>query len=222
VGVIVNDIKGRIERGDLSPGEQLPATRELAEQYQSTARSVHTAIAMLKATGHIRTEPGRGVYVANTRLTGVNRIDNNLNGQIEADTPRRTVEMPKRVRDLLNLEPGEECVLRSRRVRDQGRVVQYGFSWVHPRIAEVVPEIDTIGELIPSYQAVYQERSGQVLEQETMHMARLSTSEDMAMFDLDKVAAVSVGRNIYSDDEGVVGVGEVAYEPGSELPVRRA
>lgn len=218
VGAIVDDIKGRIRDGELSPGDQLPPTRELVEQYKSAPRSVHNAIALLKASGYVRTEPGRGVYVANARLTRANRIDNDLSGQVEADTPRRTTDIPEWVRKCLGLEAGEECVLRSRRVRDEGRVAQYGSSWVHPRVAEAVPEIDTVGELVPSYQAVYQERSGQTLERETRYVGRISTAEDMAMFEMDEVDVILLGRNIYSDEDGVVGVGEVAYEPGSSLP----
>jgi DNA-binding GntR family transcriptional regulator len=223
VGAIVDDIKRRIESGDLSPGDQLPPTRELAERYESAPRSVHHAVALLKASGHVTSAPGKGVYVADTRLKGVDRVDRYLTdlGQVEADTPRRTADAPAWVRELLDLEPGGECILRSRRVRDGDRVVQYGFSWVHPRVAAVVPEVDTTGALMPSYQAVYRDRSGQTVRQETVHTARFSTSEDMAVFGLTDPDAVPIGRNVYSDDAGVIGVGEVAYEPGSELPVHK-
>jgi GntR family transcriptional regulator len=222
VSAIVDDIKRRIESGDLSPGDQLPPTRELAERYESAPRSVHHAVALLKASGHVTSAPGKGVYVADTRLKGVDRVDGYLTDlrQVEADTPRRTTEAPAWVRVLLDLEPDEECVLRSRRVREDGRVVQYGFSWVHPRIAEVVPEVDTVGKLMPSYQAVYRDRSGLSVRQETVHTARIATEDDMTAFGLADPDAVPIGRNVYSDDMGVIGVGEVAYAPGSELPVR--
>lgn len=222
VDTIASDIKRRIESGDLAPGAQLPSTRELAEQYECIPRSVHHAIALLKASGHVVTAPGKGVYVADTRLKGVDRIDGYLTDlrQVEADTPRRTTDAPAWVRVLLDLEPDEECVLRSRRVREDGRVVQYGYSWVHPRIAEVVPEVDTVGKLMPSYQAVYRDRSGHNVRQETVHAARIATDDDMAAFGLAEPDAVPIGRNVYADDMGVIGVGEVVYAPGSELPVR--
>ncbi len=64
VAVIVDDVKHRIQNGDLSPGEQLPTTDKLTTHYETTARSVHSAIALLKASGHVVAHRGKGVFVA--------------------------------------------------------------------------------------------------------------------------------------------------------------
>jgi|SRR5690606_21927917 len=222
---LANYTRTLITRGGIDSGVKLPSIREVATAARVSPSTVDKAWAVLKQEGLLIGVKGVGVQVADVselRLRGVDRIDGYLTDlrQADADAPRRTTDMPAWTREALGLPEGGECVLRSRRIRRDGRVVQYGYSWVHSRVADVVPEIDTIGKLMPSYQAVYRDRTGEQVQQETMHAARVATDEDMAVFDLDDTAAIIVGRNVYTDSEGVIGVGEVAYEPGTELPVR--
>lgn len=61
---IMEDLRTRVDRGDLRPGDKLPSTRELAEQYDTGASTVRQAIALMLETGELRGHQGRGVYVA--------------------------------------------------------------------------------------------------------------------------------------------------------------
>ncbi len=57
------DIKGQIERGELSAGDQVPSVLGLQEIYgiaTATGQKVHRA---LRQDGLIRTEPGMGSFV---------------------------------------------------------------------------------------------------------------------------------------------------------------
>ena len=62
---IVADIRSKIHAGELRPGDRLPSTRELREQYGCSQVTVRTAILLLQTEGLLRGDQGVGVFVAN-------------------------------------------------------------------------------------------------------------------------------------------------------------
>lgn len=60
---IVDDIRGKIRTGVLRPGDRLPSIEDMKIQYDVSYGPVRTAMLELKATGWIRGEPGRAVFV---------------------------------------------------------------------------------------------------------------------------------------------------------------
>ena len=65
---IINDITEKIESGELAPGDQLPSTAELREQYGVSVTVVRGAINWLKAKGMVEGHSGLGVFV--TEVSG--------------------------------------------------------------------------------------------------------------------------------------------------------
>lgn len=61
---IANAIEADITAGRLKPGQKLPTTRELAEQYRHSPGTVRKAIDVLVAAGVLRGHQGVAVYVA--------------------------------------------------------------------------------------------------------------------------------------------------------------
>lgn len=61
---IVADIRSKIHAGELRPGDRLPSTRELREQYGCSQVTVRTAILLLQTEGLLRGDQGVGVFVA--------------------------------------------------------------------------------------------------------------------------------------------------------------
>lgn len=62
---IVHQLQALIEDGDLSPGDQLPTTRQLAVKLGINFNTVARAYRMLDQEGLISTQPGRGTFVLN-------------------------------------------------------------------------------------------------------------------------------------------------------------
>jgi GntR family transcriptional regulator len=61
---IADDLRRRIESGELEPGTQLPTELELRDQYDNASRNtVRDAIRFLTTRGLVVTQPGRGTFV---------------------------------------------------------------------------------------------------------------------------------------------------------------
>ena len=60
---IIQQLQGLVEDGTLSPGEQLPTTRQLAVKLGINFNTVARAYRLLDQEGLISTQPGRGTYV---------------------------------------------------------------------------------------------------------------------------------------------------------------
>jgi len=63
---IVSQIEALLERGELHPGDQLPAERALAEQFQVSRASVREALRSLELLGIVETHAGGGTFVRRT------------------------------------------------------------------------------------------------------------------------------------------------------------
>lgn len=60
-------LREAIESGDFSPGERLPAERDLAERYNASRTTVRLALSTLKSQGLIGSGQGQGTYVRKRR-----------------------------------------------------------------------------------------------------------------------------------------------------------
>lgn len=71
---VADDIRERIKRGDLRPGDSLQSTAHLAEAYGVAVATVRRALAALAAEHLIDTAPGVLATVAETRERKVEKI----------------------------------------------------------------------------------------------------------------------------------------------------
>ena len=62
------ELEGRIARGDLAPGEQLPTERELRDEFGVSRVTVRRALASLTDDGLVHAIQGRGTFVGSGRL----------------------------------------------------------------------------------------------------------------------------------------------------------
>ena len=60
---IVEQVRQRVARGDLQPGDQLPTVRQLAADLRVNFNTVARAYRMLDEAGLISTQQGRGTYI---------------------------------------------------------------------------------------------------------------------------------------------------------------
>lgn len=60
---IAEDLRQKIESGELGHGAQLPTELELREQYDASRNTVRDAIRLLTTRGLVETRPGQGTFV---------------------------------------------------------------------------------------------------------------------------------------------------------------
>ena len=82
---IVNDIRGKVERGELKPGEQIWTQQELAAKYGVSLITVKNALAYLVNEGILYTRVGRGTFVAEKQTRKINLSPNKTLGLVLRD-----------------------------------------------------------------------------------------------------------------------------------------
>ena len=61
--MIADDLRARIEAGEVAPGSQLPTEIELRDRYEASRNTVRDAIKWLITRGLVETRPGQGTFV---------------------------------------------------------------------------------------------------------------------------------------------------------------
>jgi GntR family transcriptional regulator, transcriptional repressor for pyruvate dehydrogenase complex len=68
---IVLQIEESVQKGDLKVGDQLPAERELAEQFGVSRTAVREAVKALREKGIVEAFPGRGTFITDGTSHGI-------------------------------------------------------------------------------------------------------------------------------------------------------
>jgi len=213
-------LKARIDLGTLEPGNKLPPTSALMKQFELSDNAVYRGIALLKAEGYVYSEQGKGVFVADRRklIAGEKRIQG-ITQTNETIHHKRSVRVQPPEWVAAHLGEGE-CVNRVRTVNRGDFILQASQSWVHLDVVEFVPEVDEPQACDPTWQALYQDRSGNAVRVSVKTVdARITTPEDREALGLDDDFAVLVMRSVYVTGNKVIGVGEGVYAPGHPLAI---
>lgn len=218
VARMVAYLRARIDLGTLKPGDRLPPTSALMEQFAISDNAVYRGVALLKAEGYLTSRQGAGVFVADRRplIAGDKRVQGiTQRGETIHHLSSARVQAPDWVAAYL----GEgECVHRVRTVNRGDEVVQASQSWVHTAVAGVVPEVDEPQACDPTWQALYQDRSGNPVRAASKEVhVRTTTPAEREAFGLDADREVMALRSVYVTGNTVIGVGEGVYAPGHPL-----
>jgi len=230
---IANYYRIRIIAGarGFEPGDEMPARREMAAIHSTTRNTVDKAVQILVAEGLIHLQGNQRATVAE-RASNVPSMDDrmaslratgNILGAGEDCTvlSAATLECPAAIASYLNVEAGDEVLLRQRVTRRNGRPLAYSDSYYPAFALEAAPELAEVANIKGGARelAVYNLGAEQedVLETFT---ARMATDREKRVLELtDKFAVVlQTLRVVFLDDGRVI---EVAVKAGEgTLPVR--
>jgi GntR family transcriptional regulator len=152
---IADDLRQRIESGDLAAGAKLPSERDLAGTYTTARNTAREAIAILASEGLVVAQHGKGVFVRAQQplmRLGANRYSRRLREETglspfrievmkQGRTPRaetRSVTRkpaPSDVADRLGLRPAAEVIWRENWYFADDEPVQYGITYIPLEIA---------------------------------------------------------------------------------------
>ena len=97
---IVQQIEESIDKGDLKEGDQLPAERDLAQQFGVSRTAVREAVKTLREKGLVEAYAGRGTFITNG---STNSIRNTLDRMIRNGPLEGTVHLAE-MREILEPE----------------------------------------------------------------------------------------------------------------------
>jgi DNA-binding GntR family transcriptional regulator len=126
-----NELAGRVNRGELRPGDRLPAERQLVDEYGVARSVVRQALAGLARDGLVAPTYPRGYHVLGPRILWLPRLrpltDEPWNLE-HVDTIR--AHATDRDATLLGIDPGDPVVLRPFELRghDPGEPWATGFT----------------------------------------------------------------------------------------------
>lgn len=144
---IADDLREQIRRGQLSPGDRLPAETATAAKHRTTVPTVRQAMAVLRAEGLIESRQGIGTFVRKTeklqrrsrnRYGEARGRDGLLNNRFRHDIVfAGTQRVPDYVAEALGIDRGRAAVVRRRHLfDDDGTLQEIGASYLPRSFAE--------------------------------------------------------------------------------------
>lgn len=148
---VADDLREAITRGTYPAGAALPSQPTLAREYGLNQTSISRAIALLEAEGLVRTEHGRGSYVADIpRVKRIRHVPPRgtgtgsafAEGVRKAGMSARTdlvqldaIDPPESIGALLDLPQGAQVLVRKRHMFADDRPVQVAASYIPMDVA---------------------------------------------------------------------------------------
>jgi GntR family transcriptional regulator len=225
---IAAEIRARIDRGELRPGDRVPSVREIVDTEGVSIATATRVAAVLRADGYAESIPGIGTIVTTPRklTTGPDRLallratgTGFRSGENVEILSAELLAGVEHVTDALGLEDGAEVVRRRRLYRDDDGVVTLSTSWLPGRLADVAPEL-LIAEPLPTMTfGLVEERSGRRATRRRDVVAMRPVPDDAAhIMGIEPGTPALTMTNLYWDQHGTAT--EYAMDilgPGREL-----
>jgi DNA-binding GntR family transcriptional regulator len=225
--------RGLIKSGELAPGDSLPSVSEIRDQFGVASKTVSRALGVLKSEGLVTSRGALGTVVEKSPIviTGADRLNRmEANGLRYAPgetssghrVMRRSIYDPE-VCTALDLEPGDEALIRIRVFRQDDKPTSVGISIYPPHTEAAVPELAQDVRMVKQFNKLYTERTGHkvVKGQRTAH-SRQASQDELAALEIDapphSAVAVLVTTVTFHDDDQALGYWEDVYAPGSRVP----
>lgn len=222
---IAGDLRGRIVRGELSPGDALPSEHDLTARWKVARGTVTKALDLLRQEGLIETRQGAGSKVkerAPLARTAAERYRTSVEtgniytaGEYAEIVAAEMVPAPEDVATALGVEPGDQ-VARRQRVTFEGEApTATSTSWFTAEVAEAAPRLllrERIREGTTRY--VEMQTGRRPHTGRDMWTARLASDEELELLHLEAPTAVAESRHHAYCSEGRPLTYEVGISPG--------
>lgn len=221
---IAADLRGRIVRGDLKPGDTIPSERELTDRWSVSRSTVVSALNVLRQEGLIETRQGAGSTVKErlplARTAGERYKTSIATGYIYTAGEHASIlhaEMvpaTEEVATALSIEPGTQVARRQRVTHEGENPTATSWSYFTAEVAAAAPRLllrERIREGTTRYVEMQTGRRPHTARD--WWTARLATAEELTLLQLNGPEAVSEVRHLTYCAEGKPLTYEVGVSP---------
>ncbi|MFI6288931.1 GntR family transcriptional regulator [Streptomyces sp. NPDC051018] len=219
--LIAEDLRRRISEGEFAPGEILPSSRDLCEQWGVSRSTAIKAMDVLRTDGLVSPHQGRGFTVVETpvarpagrRRAGASRTTGGRPfrrlGTPEMMTP------PSHVAVALALPSGSPALRRDRLVlAEDGSPMTYVVAWFPPGIDDQCPRLSAAGPIAEGTTHYVRRQTGRSPARGTdITTVRLATGQEADLLGVKKPYAVAVVLHTAYDQHGMPLVCEEGVTP---------
>ncbi len=212
---IANDLRDRIVRGELKPGDEVPSERRLAEEWKVARLTAGKAVAVLRTWGLVETRQGSGTFVRSrppfyrrthdpylqARATGLNLAPGEYTEMLAAGAAAAT----EGVAEALGIQPGQTAIRRRRLLIDvTGSPAEISASWFRQELEKVAPRLLEKDRILEGTLAYVQRVTGRNARMgRDQFTARLAVDDEAALLRLgDGPVPVLLVHHIVYDERG--------------------
>ncbi|WP_099191262.1 trehalose operon repressor [Tepidibacter mesophilus] len=218
--IIYNEIKEKVENGDIKPSTKLASENELMKEYNVSRDTIRKALNLLEQNGYIQKIKGKGSFVLNINkfdfpisgLTSFKELANKMG--VKSNTILEEFELIKPddfLMNQLNISKNSDVwkVIRVREIKDQRIILDKDF-FNKKYISQLTEEVckDSVYEYIEGELGL---KIGFAKKEITMQKA---TKEDRKYLDLEEYDMIVVVKNYtYLDDMSLFQYTESRHRP---------
>ncbi|MYS24671.1 GntR family transcriptional regulator [Streptomyces sp. DvalAA-14] len=206
---IAESVRARVANGEFAPGDTVPSTRELSEQWSVSRATAIKAMDVLRADGVVEARQGTGFVVtevpiarpAGGRRAGSTRVTGGM-PFLRVGTPDWATP-PAQVADVLGLHEGVQALRRVRVLQlPDGSPHSYVEAWFPPDIAEQAPRLGHAAPLAEGTTRYVRRCTGRFpVEGQDVTTVRLATEVEADNLRLSEPTAVAAVLHTAYDQE---------------------
>lgn len=213
---IADQLRDRITRGELRPGDEIPSERQVAAEWEVSRPTATKALDTLRREGLVVGRQGSGTYVTEPPSLRRQASDRYLRsvetGRIYLANERarilsaELVEAPDDVAQALGLPTGSQVVRRRRLTLRDDEPVELSTSWFAGEVAEAAPRILETERILNGTMAYVEEMTGRrATSARDRVSARLATDEERDLLALpDPSAVIATRHSVLDADDQVI------------------
>lgn len=206
---IVEDIKQKINSGQLKPSDAVPSENALSKEYGASRMTVRKGLAILANDGYIYSIPGKGSFVRKPELNKYTIYYNEMNNSINKVDQSRLLEvniiMPdEKLAGELQTTINKNVIVIRRLFYTEGKPVAYDLKYLlyskGMPIVEKEIEQATFPEMVSGSIAAFS------LKKELSISAQMPDEEIKKYLNIyDELALLVVEQKIFNDDNKPIG-----------------
>ena len=212
---IVEDIKQKVNSGELKPGDTVPPETALCKEYGVSRMTVRKGLAILANEGYIFSVPGKGSYVQKPEVNKYTLLYDEMNNPINSVDKARLLEvtiiMPdEKLADDLQTTRNKHVIMIRRLFYTEGAPVAYDVKYLlySKGMPVVEKEIEqaTFQEMVSNSMPIF------ALKKKISISAQIPNEEIKRYLNIyDELALLVVEQKLYNKEKKPIGIGVTSY-----------